>query len=92
MIEKFREYANAFEMAVQDEDTEDAVGGWSDIVKKDVKLLEQVRKMVKNRDNAEGRKIAVLHCKHKKESIRYLADKVMQRIPFEVEDRTSIEL
>lgn len=92
MIQKFRKYANAFEMAVQDHEDEDSIGGWSDIVKQDTDLLEQIIKMVDNKDNAEGRKIAVLHCKHKKESIRFLADKIMKGEQFEVEDRTSITL
>ena len=92
MIEKFRKYANAFEMAIQDHEDQDSISGWSDIVMKDTDLLAAVIKMVDNKDNAEGRKIAVLHCKHRKESIRYLSDKVMKGEPFEVEDRTNITL
>ena len=92
MIEKFRKYANAFEMAIQDEETEDSKAGWSDLVREDTDLLKSVIKMVDNRYNAEGRKIAVLHCKHKKEAIRFLADKVMRGDQFEVEDRSTITL
>lgn len=92
MIEKFRIYANAFEAACQDEDPPEAYGGWSDIIKQDTDLLNMVLKMVKNRDNDEGRKTAVLLCKAKKESVRYLADKVMRREIFEVEDRSTISL
>lgn len=92
MIEKFRIYANAFESAVQDEDTDEAYGGWSDIIKQETDLLAMVKKMVLNRDNDEGRKMAVLLCKAKKESVRYIADKVMRRENFDVEDRSKIEL
>ena len=92
LIEKFRIYANAFEAAVQNEDTEEAFGGWSDIVKQDTDLLKMVIKMVENRDNDEGRKMAVMLCKHRKESIRYIADKVMKREKFEVVDRRNITL
>jgi len=92
IIEKFRIYANAFEMAVQDEDTPEAYGGWSDVIKQETDLLEMVKKMVKNKDNDEGRKIAVLLCKAKKESVRYIADKIMKREKFEFEDRSSTSL
>jgi len=92
IIEKFRIYANAFESAVQDEDTPEAYGGWSDIIKQETDLLEMVKKMVKNKDNDEGRKIAVLLCKAKKESVRYIADKIMKREKFEFEDRSSTSL
>ena len=92
MIEKFRIYANAFESAVQDEDTPEAYGGWSDVIKQDTDLLTMVTKMVRNRDNDEGRKMAVLLCKAKKESVRYIADKIMRREKFEVEDRSHISL
>jgi hypothetical protein len=92
LIEKFRKYKNAFEAAVQDEDTAEAFGGWSDIIKQDTELLAMVTKMVDNKDNDEGRKMAVLLCKHRKESVRYISDKVMKREPFEVVDRTTIEL
>jgi hypothetical protein len=91
-IEKFRKYKNAFEMAVQDEETKESISGWSDLVKENKELLVRVIKMVDNKDNDIGRKEAVLLCKHKKESIRYLADKIMKKEIFEVEDRTSIEL
>jgi hypothetical protein len=92
MIEKIRKYANAIEMAVQNYEDEERIGGWSDIVMKDTQLLEMVRRMIDNRNNDEGKKIAVLLCKHKKESIQWLADKVMKDEIFEVEDRTSISL
>lgn len=92
IIERFRKYANAFEMAVQDEDTPEAYGGWSDIIKKDTDLLKMVLEMVDNRDNDVGRRMAVILCKHKKESVRYLADKIMKREQFEVVDRSNIEL
>lgn len=92
MIEKFRKYANAFEMAVQDHEDEESISGWSDIIMKDTDLLAAVVKMVDNKDNEEGRKLAVLYCKHKKESVRFLADKVMKGDVFEVEDRTSTTL
>jgi hypothetical protein len=91
-IEKFRKYKNAFEIAVMDEDTVDYVGGFSDIVRLENDLLAHIIKMVDNRYNDIGRKEAVLLCKHKKDSIRYLAEKVMKNENFEVEDRTSIEL
>lgn len=92
LIEKFRIYENAFEVAVQDEETNEAYGGWTDIIRKEKDLLEMVLKMVKNRDNDEGRKMAVLLCKAKKESVRYIADKVMRREKFQVEDRSSTTL
>lgn len=92
LIEKFRVYANAFESAVQDEDTAEAYSGWADIIKQETDLLEMMLKMIKNRDNDEGRKIAVLLCKHRKESVRFVADKVMRREKFEVEDRSNITL
>jgi len=92
LIEKFRVYQNAFEMAVQNEDTEEAFGGWSDIIKQDTDLLEKVKKMTENKDNDEGRKMAVLLCKHKKLSVQYLADKIMKREKFIVEDRSNIAL
>lgn len=92
IIEKFRKYKNAFESAVQDEDTPEAFAGWSDIIMKDTELLEKVIKMVDNRDNDEGRKLAILLCKHPKYSVKYIADKIMKREKFEVEDRTGIEL
>ena len=92
MIEKFRKYQNAFEMAVQDHEDEDSISGWSDIIMKDTDLLAAVIKMVDNKDNAEGRKISVLHCKHKKQSVQYLADKIMKGEEFTVEDRTHISL
>jgi len=92
LIEKYRKYANAFEMSIQDEDTDEAFSGWTDIIRMDTDLLKMVIKMVDNKDNDEGRKMAVLLCKHKKESVRFLADKVMKREPFEVVDRSSITL
>ena len=92
MIEVFRKYKNAFEMAVQTEEDEYSIAGWSDLVKQDTELLKAVTRMVDNKDNAEGRKIAVLYCKHKKESIRFLSDKVMKGEEFTVEDRSTIEL
>lgn len=92
IIEKFRKYKNAFESAVQDEDTPEAFAGWSDIIMKDTELLQMVIKMVDNRESDEGRKLAVLLCKHKKESVRYLCDKIMRGEKFIVEDRTNIEL
>ena len=92
IIEKFRKYADAFEMAIQDEDTEESFGGWSDIIMKDTELLKQVLHMSENKDNDEGRKWAVLLCKAKKESVRYLADKIMKKEPFVVEDRSHIFL
>ncbi|MFW6121275.1 MAG: hypothetical protein ACOC80_10325 [Petrotogales bacterium] len=91
-IEKYRMYKDAFEMAVQESEDEDSIQGWSDIVRLDTDLLESVKKMVQNRDNQEGRKIAVLHCKHRKKSIRFLSDKIMRGDTFDVEDRTHISL
>jgi hypothetical protein len=92
MLEYFRDYANAFETAVQNEESEEAYGGWTDIIMADLELLDTVRKMSYNQNNDEGRKLAVLHCKHPKESIRYLANKIMNGIPYEVVDRTKISL
>jgi len=92
IIQNIRKYANAVEMAVQDEDTPDAFGGWADIIKQDTDLLKMVRTMLDNKDNDEGRKIAVLLCKHKKPSVRWLADLVMERACIEVEDRLNISL
>ena len=92
LIEKFRIYANAFESAVQDEDTAEAFGGWSDIIMKNKELLKQVIHMVENRDNDEGRKMSVLLMKSPKESVRYLCNKIQKGEKFEVEDRRHITL
>lgn len=89
IIEKFRIYANAFEAAVQNEDNDEYFGGWSDIIRQESDLLEKVIKMVKNRNNDEGRKMAVLLIKCKKESVRYIAEKIMKRENFEVVDRSN---
>lgn len=90
--EFFRTYANAIETAVVTEETEDYIKGYSDLIRLDTELLEKVNRMLLNKDNAEGRKMAVLLCKHEKESVRYMAEKVMKKIPFEVVDRTDITL
>lgn len=92
MKRAIRLYKNAFEMAMQTEDTDEYVAGWADIVRKDEHLLAQVRKMIADKKSAEAKTLAVLHCKHKKESIRTLADMIMKEEDFEVEDRTKIEL
>lgn len=92
MIEKFRKYKNAFEMAVQTHEDEESISGWSDIVMKETDLLKNVIEMIDNRDNSKGKKIALLLCKHRKESIRFLADKIMKGEHIYVEDRTSIAL
>jgi len=92
MLEYFRIYQNAFEISIQDEDSDEVLGGWADLVKEETHLLENVLKMVKNRDNEEGRKLAVLHCKHPKFSIRYLADRIMKGEKFDVIDRSQISL
>ena len=92
MLEYFRDYANAFESACQDEESEEAYGGWTDIIMSETDLLDIVRKMSYNQNNDEGRKLAVLHCKHPKESIRYLSNKILNGIQYEVVDRTKISL
>lgn len=92
MILKNRKYSNAYEIARELEETEETISGYSDIVKKDTELLKQVIYMVDNKDNDEGRKMAVLLCKHPKLSIRDLCDDIMKGVQFEVEDRSSITL
>lgn len=92
ILEYFRDYANVFECAVQDEESEEAYGGWTDIIMTETELLDVVRKMSYNQNNDEGRKLAVLHCKHPKMAIRYLANKILNGIPYEVVDRTKMSL
>lgn len=92
MKQVFRMYKNAFEMNCMTEDTDEYVAGWSDVVRKEEHLLENIRKMVADKKSQEAKTLAVLHCKHKKESVRLLADKIMKGEDFEIEDRTTIEL
>lgn len=92
MIQHIRQYENAFEMAVQTGEDEESISGWSDIILKDTELLKLVSKMAKNADNAEGKKIALMLCKHPKESVRWLSNKIMADEKFEVEDRSTITL
>lgn len=92
LIEKFRIYQNAFETAIQESDTADEYSGWTDIIRQDKNLLERVVYMVKNRNNDEGLKTAVLLCKHPKQSVQYIADKIMKKEKMVVEDRSTITL
>lgn len=90
--EVYRKYANAFEIAILNEDTEETAGGYSDIIRKDTELLKQVLEMVENRNNQLGKAKSILLMKHKKPSVRDLCDKIQKGEPFEVVDRTTITL
>jgi hypothetical protein len=91
--EHFRNYANAFEMAKVTKETDEEIEGWSDLIRKDTDLLAEVRRMVDpQKSSDERRRVAVLLCQHPKESVRYLADKIMKGEKFEIEDRSHITL
>ncbi|MFW6311095.1 MAG: hypothetical protein ACOC1K_02545 [Nanoarchaeota archaeon] len=92
MLEYYRRYANAFEIAVQDYEDDECYKGWTALVRKDKKLLATVIDMIENRDNEKGKKLAVLNCKHPKPEIRYLCDKIMKGEKFDVVDRTETTL
>jgi len=87
-----RQYKNAIEIAVITEETEEYIKGFSDLIRKQVHLYNQVRKMIDNWDNAEGKMLSVLLCKHEKKSVRWVADRIMRELPLEVEDRKHITL
>jgi len=93
----YRIYANAFEIAYQEEETADKFGGWTEVVRKNIDLFEDMKEMFRNKDNDLGKKKAILFLKHKKLSIRYAANEIIQRkdsnpLGFELVDRSHITL
>lgn len=88
-----RLYANCLEWVFQYPETEEKFSGWTEIVRKDINLLNDLREMVLNRDNDKGKTLAVLYLKHQKPSVRYLAHECSQKSwDWELEDRTNITL
>lgn len=90
--EVFRMYKNAFEICKVTKITDTEIEGWSDLVRIDTDTFDLLAPMALNKENSEGKKLAVLLCKHKKESVRWFAEKILRGDDFVVEDRSTITL
>lgn len=86
--EKFILYKNAFEMRVVEEENDEGIVGWCELIRQDKFIVETIMNMISNIDNLHGKRIARMFTYFKKQSLVHLGECVLDgRFKFEYRNK-----